>query len=293
MKKLAIILITITLSSLGLFAQEVERNDDDRYLPITREQAEMLITKMIIEARAPHIKARATDRMVQSFKIETLKRRLLDQALRDSYIDEYKVRMDRMEKMLMTLILAQSNGKVDPTVIQNIITQGSTGTTPVLRISDSVPARVSDPGISQNIQELISALESATDELQKSNVVPEDNVSAVKEVDAATSFVVIDSKVFFNVGSHTLSNMAKSDLDNVAFTMTQHPSMKLQLKGYASPEGNVTANNRLSQRRVESVAKYLQSKGVNADRLVLVPAGIDSMKDQLKEARRVELRTVR
>ena len=99
--------------------------------------------------------------------------------------------------------------------------------------------------------------------------------------------------MYFEVSSHTLSDVAKSTLDEVVAKALFNPLVRIELKGYASPEGNMAFNNRLSQRRVDSVATYLKEKGIAASRLVLVPSGIDSMKAQRKDARRVELTTVK
>lgn len=37
---------------------------------------------------------------------------------------------------------------------------------------------------------------------------------------------------------------------------------------YSSPEGKSSANQKLSQKRADAVAKYLQNKGVNVTRII-------------------------
>lgn len=61
---------------------------DDALLPITAEQAEELITKLILEARKkPYVEAAYRDSVLTAFKLETLKRRAHDQALARAYTD--------------------------------------------------------------------------------------------------------------------------------------------------------------------------------------------------------------
>lgn len=289
MKKLTIIFLSLIFTSLSLTAQEVKEVrdtiDGDKYIPITRQQAEELITRIVVEARKPHIKARQTERMLREFKVEALKRRLLDQALRDTYVDEYKERMDRLERLVMTLVLAQSGGKADPAVIQNIISQGGSSQAPVVAGTPAVAtSNKEEAEHHDSVNKLIADLVDPTVESEEPT-----------ETDTHHTPQTIDIKdaVYFEVSSHTLSDVAKSTLDEVVAKALFNPLVKIELKGYASPEGNMAFNNRLSQRRVDSVATYLKEKGIAASRLVLVPSGIDSMKAQRKDARRVELTTVK
>lgn len=289
MKKLTIIFLSLIFTSLSLTAQEVKEVrdtiDGDKYIPITRQQAEELITRIVVEARKPHIKARQTERMLREFKVEALKRRLLDQALKDTYVDEYKERMDRLERLVMTLVLAQSGGKADPAVIQNIISQGGSSQAPVMAGTPTVAtSNKEEAEHHDSVNKLIADLVDPTVESEEPT-----------ETDTHHAPQTIDIKdaVYFEVSSHTLSDVAKSTLDEVVAKALFNPLVKIELKGYASPEGNMAFNNRLSQRRVDSVATYLKEKGIAASRLVLVPSGIDSMKAQRKDARRVELTTVK
>lgn len=97
---------------------------DDTRLPITRKQAEELIAKIVIEARAPYVEQRLQKEALKKYQLSKLKERLLEQVLRDSYIDPYKERMDRLERMIYALLL--SKGDIDPTVVNNLLS----GTTP-------------------------------------------------------------------------------------------------------------------------------------------------------------------
>lgn len=102
------------------------------------------------------------------------------------------------------------------------------------------------------------------------------------------------SQVFFGFDSSKLTDEAKAILDNVAAWMKQN-SYQVALRGYASLEGNIKYNNRLSSRRVSAVADYLQSQGIDVKRIEEIPSGIDSIKEEKNDypnARRVDIRPI-
>lgn len=70
----------------------------------------------------------------------------------------------------------------------------------------------------------------------------------------ATSHV--DCTVKFAFNSAELTDEAKDALDKVT------AGAEVELEGFASPEGNVKYNKKLSQKRADAVAKYLTDKGV-------------------------------
>lgn len=77
------------------------------------------------------------------------------------------------------------------------------------------------------------------------------------------------------------SNIVKADgqktLDKVAKLMKENPEINLQLKGYASAEGNETYNQGLSQRRVDAVKVELMMRGVKSNRMTTEAKGETTM----------------
>ena len=65
--------------------------------------------------------------------------------------------------------------------------------------------------------------------------------------------------------------------------MKNHPESKILIKGYASPEGNMEFNQRLSEARATAVKNALVKRyGVKADRLTTQGMGAtDKMFDEL------------
>ncbi|MGS7457499.1 OmpA family protein, partial [Mycobacterium tuberculosis] len=72
------------------------------------------------------------------------------------------------------------------------------------------------------------------------------------------------TKVFFAVGSATLSAQGKQDLDDIAAKAKAiKAGYRLAVVGRADPTGNAEANKRLSARRAVAVREYLiESAGV-------------------------------
>lgn len=100
----------------------------------------------------------------------------------------------------------------------------------------------------------------------------------VKEVPGKTTFVQSTYVVTFPVNSAEIGNT--SELDGIK------SGSNVEIVAYASPEGKSSANQKLSQKRADAVAKYLQDKGVNVTRIVA--KGADS-----NHANRIAIVTVK
>ena len=67
------------------------------------------------------------------------------------------------------------------------------------------------------------------------------------------------------------SNIRPEDepvLDEAASTLKTQPDVRVYVDGYCDSIGTVPYNLRLSERRAASVARYLETAGVAADRLI-------------------------
>lgn len=85
------------------------------------------------------------------------------------------------------------------------------------------------------------------------------------------------TKVFFELGSATLSDEGKASLDAIAAQARGlTTAYRFAVVGRADPTGNAAANERLSQRRAQAVVHYLQrSAGITPDKFLL-PAALGS-----------------
>jgi len=104
------------------------------------------------------------------------------------------------------------------------------------------------------------------------------------------------SNIQFEFNSGVLKTTAYPILDKAVVEMKKDPSVKFNLKGYASAEGTDAHNMELSVDRANAVKTYLINSGVNADNLTAKgygeanPVADNSTEDGRVLNRRVEIR---
>ncbi len=82
-------------------------------------------------------------------------------------------------------------------------------------------------------------------------------------------------RIFFNPNSEQLTKASAEPLNGVSEILQTNPTYRLIIEGHTDASGNAEQNRALSQRRAESVKKYLIGKGVDSSRLVAVGYGSD------------------
>lgn len=87
----------------------------------------------------------------------------------------------------------------------------------------------------------------------------------VKGCELQQSFVL--EGVNFVTGSDALTSGSKSVLNEVAETLIKNSDINVEVAGYTDDRGSAASNQRLSQKRAQSVKAYLAQAGVNADRM--------------------------
>ena len=103
------------------------------------------------------------------------------------------------------------------------------------------------------------------------------------------------TSVLFRVGSAVLSRDAKAQLDQVAQQASQAKGYVLEVSGFASADGSTEANKRLSQRRADSVIRYLVENHNIPLRRIVTPFGygeLNPVADNTTREGRVENRRV-
>lgn len=107
----------------------------------------------------------------------------------------------------------------------------------------------------------------------------------------------IGSKLFFETGSDKLKVASLTLLDELVKILNKYEAASLSIEGHTDSDGSDAFNMTLSQKRTESVKKYLVSKGISTSRLTATGYGeskpIATNKTSLGKAknRRVELKT--
>jgi outer membrane protein OmpA-like peptidoglycan-associated protein len=89
-----------------------------------------------------------------------------------------------------------------------------------------------------------------------------------QRVVVSASKIEILDKVLFATGKARIDSRSHSLLDQVAAVLNSHPDLLVvQVDGHTDDVGSPSRNLLLSQARAESVAAYLESKGVDSKRL--------------------------
>lgn len=80
--------------------------------------------------------------------------------------------------------------------------------------------------------------------------------------ESARGLIVNMSDVLFDFGKATLKSGAKLKLAKIAGILVAHPTLSLQIEGHTDNVGSDEYNQKLSQRRAETVKEFLVSQGV-------------------------------
>ena len=71
----------------------------------------------------------------------------------------------------------------------------------------------------------------------------------------------------FDVGSATLNPAFRDTLNGVAENLVQYPNSLVDVYGHTDSTGSDAFNQALSERRAQTVANYMQSRGVSQARI--------------------------
>lgn len=98
------------------------------------------------------------------------------------------------------------------------------------------------------------------------------------EVDVNETVVVNplpETIITFRQGSAQVENLQLPDVEHVAKFLNANPNAKIVIQGYASPEGNLEFNQKLSQERADTVKGILVNQyKISADRITAEGKGI-------------------
>ena len=74
--------------------------------------------------------------------------------------------------------------------------------------------------------------------------------------------------ITFNTGSHQLKPRFYRTLNSVAIVLRKYDRTTVLVNGHTDSDGGITYNQRLSERRAQTVSNELMNKGVSPGRLV-------------------------
>ncbi|CAM2765064.1 OmpA family protein [Vibrio mytili] len=99
----------------------------------------------------------------------------------------------------------------------------------------------------------------------------------------------------FEFDSAKLTETVKERLDNVVAFLNEYPQAQVEVTGYTDTSGPAAYNQKLSERRAQSVADYLMASGISSDRFTVSgmgeenPIADNSTKEGREKNRRVEV----
>lgn len=115
----------------------------------------------------------------------------------------------------------------------------------------------------------------------------------VAEPEIVVSETPMNFSGFFENNKIQLKSAAKKQLNGYATYLRNHPGKKLTITGHTDSRGKASYNQNLSKRRAESVKSYLESKGIDPNRLMTDGKGQTSpIADNATAAGRAENRRV-
>ncbi len=106
-------------------------------------------------------------------------------------------------------------------------------------------------------------------------------------------------KVEFETGSANLKPASRAQLDNMVKVLKANPNVHIETQGHTDNTGNASKNKTLSQQRANAVKSYLQSKGVQANRMTAKGFGSENPRAKndtpqgRQKNRRTELRVTK
>ncbi len=142
---------------------------------------------------------------------------------------------------------------------------------PVLKVVEPAPVKV----VEKTVEKIV---EKPVEKIVYRDRVVEKPVEKIVYVDKVVEKLTKESlnlkDVYFPWDSSSFTSTALQILNNNADVLKANPSVKVNLTGSASPEGESDYNLRLSERRVKAVKDYMVTKqGISADRLSTDAAG--------------------
>jgi outer membrane protein OmpA-like peptidoglycan-associated protein len=85
--------------------------------------------------------------------------------------------------------------------------------------------------------------------------------------------VVVFGETYFDFGKSTLSQQAKTLLDNDVRIIKNNPQINIRMAGYTSAKGSEEVNQELSEDRANAVRAYLIEEGISAERITVIGYG--------------------
>jgi outer membrane protein OmpA-like peptidoglycan-associated protein len=78
---------------------------------------------------------------------------------------------------------------------------------------------------------------------------------------------VYDAIIYYDFDKDSLRELSKEKLDEITTYLTNHPELNLVIESHTDSRATVDYNEKLSERRAQSVTQYLEKKGISSSRI--------------------------
>jgi outer membrane protein OmpA-like peptidoglycan-associated protein len=85
--------------------------------------------------------------------------------------------------------------------------------------------------------------------------------------------VTVRNEVLFDFDSAGLRSASRASLRDMADVFNRYPNTTISVQGYTDSIGSASYNERLSERRADSVANYLDDNGIRSGRIRTIGFG--------------------
>ncbi|MFA0086751.1 OmpA family protein [Vibrio sp. 10N.261.51.F12] len=150
-------------------------------------------------------------------------------------------------------------------------------------------------GISYSFGNAAAAATAAAAAAATTQVEPAPTETVAAAVVMTKTFEQASGQENFGFNSTSLDEERLSDFEPLVVLMTDHPESSVEIVGYTDSSGPEEVNQRISEERAESIAAYLESKGIERSRMTVSgmgesnPIADNSTSEGRAQNRRVEL----
>ena len=161
---------------------------------------------------------------------------------------------------------------------------GDDGTNDKLSVrSDGSFTYVATPGVSYVLLATCRGFLNHKEELKVEQAEESEEYTLQFPLASITAPVLIDN-IFYDFDKATLRPESATALDELVELLNENPNVTIELSAHCDYKGSAEYNKRLSQRRAESVVRYLIEHGIAADRLTPKGYGKEKPKTIRKKA---------
>jgi outer membrane protein OmpA-like peptidoglycan-associated protein len=122
---------------------------------------------------------------------------------------------------------------------------------------------------------ILDAVDQCPNEAEEVNGIDDRDGCPDQSIDALKGIVGVVRGIQFRSGSARLRPRSIKVLRKVLKAMTDNPTLNIRVEGYTDSRGSRTSNIQLSQRRAQAVKAWLESRGIDHNRIVSRGLGPD------------------